>query len=97
MPDFLITVLFALALAVLIGAMLWSDKRWPRRNDQQPRRAVDRPALCAYCIYRNGEDCTNPQSHVYGASIGRVCSGNYKCRVRQIRPPGRSPAGPPYE
>lgn len=83
MSDALVSVLFALALAMLLGAMIWSDKRWPPLYDRQPRRTIDKPARCAYCIYRDGEDCTNPRSPVHGAPIGPVCGGNHKCRVRQ--------------
>ena len=37
----------------------------------------------ARCLFRDGEDCTNPKSPVYGVPIGEVCIGRLRCKVRE--------------
>jgi hypothetical protein len=63
MSDPLIGALFTLALAALFAWVLW----W-QRCDPAPgsRPRPEAPAFCAWCIYRDGDDCTNFASPVPG-------------------------------
>ena len=38
-----------------------------------------RDPVCAWCIYRSGDDCTHPDSPVSGRACGPVCRGDVKC------------------
>ena len=43
------------------------------------------PAFCAWCIYGDGDLCTNPGSPVYPGECGPVCSGGLRCKVREVK------------
>jgi hypothetical protein len=47
-----------------------------------PKETTKASAFCAWCIYRDGDDCTNPESPVSGRECGPVCSGHLRCTVQ---------------
>jgi hypothetical protein len=81
MNEPLVTALFVLVMAALIGWLYWAERRWPA--PRRPMRSKETPATCARCTWRSGEDCTNPKSPVYPGPIGDVCSGRRRCKVRE--------------
>jgi hypothetical protein len=58
-----------LAGLVLLGWALWEQRRDPGRGATSER--AERPMFCAWCMYRSGEDCTNPANPVAARSMGR--------------------------
>ena len=81
-----------LAVAVL-GALLYSLNRMPQ--DSWPRRhRKTHPALCAWCLHRDGDLCTNTESPVnkaaatgyHRAECGQVCGVEVKCLARKQVP-----------
>jgi hypothetical protein len=42
-------------------------------------------AELAWCIYRDGEDCTNPDIAVHEGECAPVCRGNRKCHSRMLQ------------
>jgi hypothetical protein len=73
--------LLALGILGFMALVYFLDKRVPHI---WPRRRVKADAYCAWCIYRDGEDCTNPASPVYPGPCGPVCIGEKRCGVRQV-------------
>lgn len=82
-----------LLVAVGFVALLW----WLGGDDLLPptRPKAKTPAICAWCRWRDGEDCTNPGSPVSGQSCGPVCAGRVACKVREVRPGGLGRLGEP--
>ncbi len=72
---------------ILIGAIMvalnafayWSDKQLPAPQKPRPRK-TEMPTFCAWCVYRVGNECANPQSPVHGRKCGLVCIGWMRCR-----------------
>ena len=79
MPDWLIGLLFAAAMLALMAWVTW----WERRDPGPYRPRPEGPAVCAWCKWRAGEDCTHPKSPAGAGPIGEVCAGRVKCKVRE--------------
>lgn len=76
-----------LALLGVVGFLLWAERRYPGAHRPRPRRELQ--AVCARCVWREGEDCTHPESPARGGPVGEVCAGRVRCKVREIRVSGR--------
>jgi hypothetical protein len=61
----LLVVLGLLPLAYYVQRMPKGRRR--RRERPEPE------TFCAWCVYRDGEDCTNRDSPVYGQGVVRGC------------------------
>ena len=72
-----LTILAGLAL---LGWALWEQKQFTG-GARKPR---ERPTFCAWCAWRDGEDCTNPASPVFSRACGPVCIGDLACDVREV-------------
>ena len=81
MSEPLQTFLWVLVGIALLALVYPLQRDW--RETGNFRRHKERQAYCAYCIYRDGEDCTNPKSPVYAGPIGEACIGRIKCKVRE--------------
>lgn len=82
MNETLESILWVAIVLALLGFQRWSDNRWPAPPHKRMWRE-EIPTVCARCIYRDGEDCTNPKSPTYPGPIGEVCIGRLKCKVRE--------------
>lgn len=83
MPD-LVPWLIALVLALPFGFLYWADRRCPA-----PTKPKERPVLltyCAWCVHRDADDCTHPNSLVYGQGYSPVCIRRVRCDVRDAKP-----------
>jgi hypothetical protein len=80
LPTLITLIVLLLAIYEVID---WLNRRGflNRTPGPRPRPHV---TFCAWCIYRDGDDCTNPKSPIIGEECGPVCSGKVKCRVRQV-------------
>ena len=67
-------------LVIILGAMIVIGRRQERA--ELPPEA---PAICAWCQWRAGDDCTAEGSPVAGGECGPVCAGRLPCKVRQER------------
>ena len=75
-------LIIAAGLVLLVLLLYW------QKQDPWPQRGKDTPIMltyCAWCIHRDGEDCTNEASPVFGNSCGPVCIGVQRCEVRQLK------------
>ena len=79
MPDWLTTLLWVV-VALGLCALAW----WVGYPAQPTRPRAETPAICAWCRWRAGDDCTHPNSPVSGQSCGPVCAGRVACRVREV-------------
>jgi hypothetical protein len=81
MPDPL-PWLIGLVLALLVAFLYWADRRYPA-----PTKPRERPVLLTYrawCVHRDGDDCTHPNSPVYNQPCDPVCIGRVRCGVRVV-------------
>ena len=74
-------------LWVVVALALCAGAWWVGRDLTYPTRPprAETPAICAWCRWRAGDDCTHPDSPVSGQSCGPVCAGRVACRVREVR------------
>ena len=73
----------ALGIMALVALALWAQA-----HDWTPSESSARPsvaAFCAWCDWRTGDVCTNPDSPVGGQECGPVCAGEVRCSVRDVR------------
>lgn len=75
-------------LVILLLAMI-AIGRWQERAEGP----TPTPAICAWCVWRSGDDCTAEGSPVSGAACGPVCAGRLACRAREERPSSGAPSG----
>ena len=71
-------------LPVLLG--LFAGAYYIQQMPQGRRRQRKRPesqTFCAWCVFRDGEDCTSPNSPVCDQACGPVCWGNVKCELQR--------------
>jgi hypothetical protein len=72
-----------LLLLAIFEFVRWLDKHgliaW---SGPKPK---PRPTIYAWCIYRSGDDCTNPKSPVRGQECGLVRNGRARCKVREVK------------
>jgi hypothetical protein len=47
-------------------------------------RPKETPAVCAWCVWRSGDDCTAPGSPVSGGRCEPVRQDRLRCEVRQV-------------
>jgi hypothetical protein len=76
-----IEALVILAGLLLLGLALWEQKQFTGGA----RQLRERPTFCAWCVWRDGETCTQPASPVSGQSCGPVCIGQVKCEARRLQ------------
>jgi hypothetical protein len=72
--------LLAAALVIAAGGLLLAW--WVTRS-----KPSSTPAVCAWCQWRAGNDCTNPASLICGGECGPVCAGRVTCKVREQKQP----------
>jgi hypothetical protein len=85
MLDRLPTLITVVALLLVrCEVIAWLNRRGflDRTPGPSPSPHV---AFCAWCIYRDGDDRTNPKSPVAGEECGPACSGKVTCWVREMR------------
>ena len=69
-------LIILVGLVLLVLVLIWQKQDpWPQRGKEPPVRLV----YCAWCIHRDGEDCTEQGSPVFGQSCGPVCIGAVRC------------------
>jgi hypothetical protein len=83
MSEAVATLGIGLVVVALVGFLYWADRRYP--GPELPRETTEAGAFCAWCIYWQGDDCTNPASPVGGQECGQVCIGDLACQVREVR------------
>jgi hypothetical protein len=71
-----------LAGLLLLGLVLWEQKQFTGGA----RKLRERPTFCAWCVWRDGEDCTNPASPVFAQACVPVCIGEVTCEARRLQP-----------
>ena len=77
MPD-LVPWLIGAAAVVLVGFLYWAERRYPAPS--KPRERPEVLTFCAWCVHRDGDDCTHPGSPVYGQPCARCASGRSGAR-----------------
>jgi hypothetical protein len=73
----------AIPLLLLIGLLYLAEKRYPAPQELGPRRE-GMPASCAWCVYRDGDNCTNPDSSLYSRRCEPGCSVGIECRQQYL-------------
>ncbi len=73
--------IYAAVVALVLLALWWGNEDL---SPQLAGRRPETPAVCAWCAWRAGDDCTHPASPVgQGQPCGPVCAGRVPCRVRE--------------
>ena len=82
MPDWLTSPwLWLLGVLHLFALARWVG--YHPAPSSRPR--AETPAIYAWCIHRDGDDCTHPGSPQAGQICGPVCVGRLPCQVREVR------------
>jgi hypothetical protein len=81
LPALITLVILLLVMYEVIG---WLNQRGFLDRTPSPR-PEPHVTFCVWCIYRDGDDCTNPESPVGGEECGLVCSGKAMCKLRAVR------------
>ena len=82
LPDLLPWLIGVAAVVLLVLVLCWQKQDpWPMRRKEPPIMLM----YCAWCIHRDGEDCTSEGSPVYQQSCGPVYMGAQQCEAREAR------------
>jgi hypothetical protein len=71
------------ALTILAGLLLLGWALWEQKQYTGSRQTRERSTFCAWCVWRDAEDCTNPASPVFARTCGPVCIGTLGCEMRR--------------
>jgi hypothetical protein len=58
----MLDALIVLVILLALGLALWEQRHYT--GPRQPRDRAELPTVCAWCIYRDDDMCTNPRSPV---------------------------------